>query len=238
VTAPPLLEAEGLVVRYGAAAAVRGLSMHVAQGEIVGLIGPNGAGKSTTLHAIIGSVPAAAGDVRLEGRSILRTRTEDIARAGVALVPEGRRIYGELTVEENLRLGLAARRGGAGARAALEAVSDLFPMLGEMRGRQAGALSGGQQQQLAIARALVAEPRVLLLDEPSLGLAPKLVDRVFESLLAVRERGVSVLLVEQRAQRTVAFADRTYLIANGELRLSLTPLDADDTERMVAAYLS
>jgi branched-chain amino acid transport system ATP-binding protein len=186
----------------------------------------------------MGAVPVDAGDVRLEGRSILRTRTEAIARAGVALVPEGRRIYGELTVEENLRLGLAARRGGAGAQAALAEVADLFPMLAEMRGRHAGALSGGQQQQLAIARALVAEPRVLLLDEPSLGLAPKLVDTVFESLRGVRERGVAVLLVEQRAQRTVAFADRTYLVANGALRLTLTPADADDTERMVAAYLS
>jgi branched-chain amino acid transport system ATP-binding protein len=238
VTPPPLLEAENLVVRYGAASAVRDLSFHVGAGEIVGLIGPNGAGKSTTLHAIMGAVPAVAGDVRLDGRSILRRRTEDIARAGVALVPEGRRIYGELTVQENLRLGLAARRKDSGARAALEAVSTLFPMLEEMGRRHAGALSGGQQQQLAIARALVAEPRVLLLDEPSLGLAPRLVDTVFESLRGIRERGVSVLLVEQRAQRTVAFADRTYLVANGELRLTLTPEDADDTERMVAAYLS
>jgi branched-chain amino acid transport system ATP-binding protein len=238
VTTTPLLEAENLVVRYGAASAVRGLSLHVGEGEIVGLIGPNGAGKSTTLHAIMGAVPTVSGDVRLEGCSILRRRTEDIARAGLSLVPEGRRIYGELTVEENLRLGLAARRSAAGASAALEAVTTLFPMLEEMRRRHAGALSGGQQQQLAIARALVAEPRVLLLDEPSLGLAPRLVDTVFESLRAIRERGVSVLLVEQRAQRTVAFADRTYLVANGELRLTLTPADADDTERMVAAYLS
>jgi branched-chain amino acid transport system ATP-binding protein len=233
-----LLEVEALDVRYGGSAAVRGLSVEVAEGEIVGLIGPNGAGKTSTLHAIMGAVPVAAGDVRLGGRSLRGSRPEDVARAGIALVPEGRRIYAELTVEENLRLGLAGRRGGNGARPALDAVAELFPVVHEMRGRHAGALSGGQQQQLAIARALVAEPRVLLLDEPSLGLAPRLVDVVFETLASIRERGVSVLLVEQRAQRTVAFADRTYLVANGELRLTLTPADADDTERMVAAYLS
>ncbi|HEY7731575.1 MAG TPA: ABC transporter ATP-binding protein [Gaiellaceae bacterium] len=234
----PLLEVEALDVRYGAAAAVRGLSVEVAEGEIVGLIGPNGAGKTSTLHAIMGAVPVAAGDVRLAGRSLRGSRPEDVARAGIALVPEGRRIYAELTVEENLRLGLAGRRGGNGARSALDTVAQLFPVVEEMRGRHAGALSGGQQQQLAIARALVAEPRLLLLDEPSLGLAPMLVDVVFETLASIRESGVSVLLVEQRAQRTVAFADRTYLVANGELRLTLTPADAGDTERMVAAYLS
>jgi branched-chain amino acid transport system ATP-binding protein len=234
----PLLEVEALDVRYGSSAAVRGLSVEVAEGEIVGLIGPNGAGKTSTLHAIMGAVPVAAGDVRLDGRSIRGRRPEDVARAGIALVPEGRRIYAELSVEENLRLGLAGRRGGNGSRPALDAVMDLFPVVREMRNRHAGALSGGQQQQLAIARALVAEPRLLLLDEPSLGLAPRLVDVVFETLARIRESGVSVLLVEQRAQRTVAFADRTYLVANGELRLTLTPADADDTERMVAAYLS
>ena len=234
----PLLEVESLEVRYGAAPAVRGLSIEVGRSEIVGVIGPNGAGKSTTLHAIMGVVPAARGDVRLDGRSILGAPPEDIARAGIALVPEGRRIYAELTVEENLRLGLAARARGQSVQAALDSVSTLFPVVAEMRGRHAGALSGGQQQQLAIARALVSEPVLLLLDEPSLGLAPKLVDAVFDALASIRGRGISVLLVEQRAQRTVALADRTYLVANGELRLTLTQADAEDTERMVAAYLS
>jgi len=234
----PLLEVERLEVRYGPAPAVRGLSIEVGRSEIVGVIGPNGAGKSTTLHAIMGVVPAARGDVRLDGRSILGAPPEDIARAGIALVPEGRRIYAELTVEENLRLGLAARARGQSVQAALDSVSTLFPVVAEMRGRHAGALSGGQQQQLAIARALVSEPVLLLLDEPSLGLAPKLVDAVFDALASIRGRGISVLLVEQRAQRTVALADRTYLVANGELRLTLTQADAEDTERMVAAYLS
>jgi branched-chain amino acid transport system ATP-binding protein len=234
----PALAVDALEVRYGGVAAVRGLTLEVGEGEIIGLIGPNGAGKSTTLHAIMGAVAAAAGDVRLRGVSILGRSPEDVARAGVALVPEGRRIYAELTVEENLRLGLAGRRSRAGGDDDLRAVYDLFPVVAESRGRPAGALSGGQQQQLAIARALTADPDVLLLDEPSLGLAPRIVDVVFDALAAIRARGISVLLVEQRAQRTVAFADRTYLVSNGEVRLTLTPADAGDTERMVAAYLS
>jgi branched-chain amino acid transport system ATP-binding protein len=232
----PALELDGLEVRYGAVPAVRGLRLAVGRGEIVGLIGPNGAGKSTTLHAIMGAVPASAGDIRLHGGSISGRRPEQIARSGLALVPEGRRIFAELTVEENLRLGLSARSSRAGSREALEAVYTLFPVVRETRGRSAGALSGGQQQQLAIARALVAEPDVLLLDEPSLGLAPTVVDAVFEALRAIRERGVTVLLVEQRAQRTVAFADRTHVLSGGELRETLSPADAGDTERMVAAY--
>jgi branched-chain amino acid transport system ATP-binding protein len=226
---------EGLEVRYGAVRAVRDLSLEVKPGEIVGLIGPNGAGKSSTLHAIMGAAPVAGGDVRLGKASLVGRTPEDVARSGVALVPEGRRIFGELTVEENLKLGLAARRSGGGA---LDRVYALFPVVREFRRRSAGALSGGQQQQLAIARALVAEPDVLLLDEPSLGLAPRIVDVVFEALAAIRETGIAVLLVEQRAQRTVALADRSYVLANGELRLTLGPEDAADTETMVAAYFS
>ena len=237
-TSDTVLEVDGLVVRYGGVAAVRGLSLTVAKGEIVGLIGPNGAGKSSTLHALMGLVPAAGGDVRLEGRSILGNAPETVARSGIALVPEGRRIFADLTVEENLRLGLAGRARRGGGAEDIAAVYDLVPIVREFRRRHAGALSGGQQQQLAIARALVADPRVLLLDEPSLGLAPKIVDVVFDALAAIRDRGIAILLVEQRAQRTVAFADRTYLLANGEVRLTLTPADATDTDRMVAAYLS
>jgi branched-chain amino acid transport system ATP-binding protein len=232
-----MLEVDGLEVRYGAIPAVRNLSLAVAEGEIVGLIGPNGAGKSTTLHAITGLIPAHSGDVRLDGRPILGLAPEAIARAGVALVPEGRRIFADFTVEENLRLGLAARRDGDG-RGALAEAFDLFPILREFRRRSAGALSGGQQQQLAIGRALVAGPRVLLLDEPSLGLAPTVVDEVFHALVRIRERGVTILLVEQRAQRTVALADRTQVLSNGELRMTLGPEDAGDTAKMIAAYLS
>jgi branched-chain amino acid transport system ATP-binding protein len=233
-----MLAVDSLEVRYGAVTAVRGLSFELAKGELVGLIGPNGAGKSSTLHAIMGAAPIRGGDVTLEGRSLVGRKPEDIARSGIALVPEGRRIFAELSVEENLRLGLAARRTREGVDEDLRSAYELFPMLADFRRRHAGVLSGGQQQQLAIARALVAAPDVLLLDEPSLGLSPAMVDLVFGTLGSIRERGVTVLLVEQRAQRTVALADRTYVISNGELRLTLTPKDAGDTERMVAAYLA
>jgi branched-chain amino acid transport system ATP-binding protein len=231
------LTVENLDVRYGGVHAVRGLSLTVAPGEIVGLVGPNGAGKSSTLHAIVGLAPAS-GSARLGDRELLGRRPEDVARAGVALVPEGRRIFAELTVEENLRLGFAGRRARGRTRQLLDSVAELFPVVREFRSRQAGALSGGQQQQLAIARALVSEPDVLLLDEPSLGLAPSVVDVVFDALRAIRERGLAVLLVEQRAQRTVAAADRSHVLAGGELRLTLGPEDADDTEKLVGAYLS
>jgi branched-chain amino acid transport system ATP-binding protein len=231
------LVVEDLEVRYGAVRAVRSLSFEVPPGEIVGLIGANGAGKSSTLHAIMGVVPSG-GDVRLGGTSLRGRSPEDVARAGIALVPEGRRIFAELTVEENLRLGLAARRSRAEATGVLRSVYELFPVVEEFRKRQAGALSGGQQQQLAIARALVAEPDVLLLDEPSLGLAPRLVDVVFDALAEIRARGLAVLLVEQRAQRTVGLANRSHVLANGELRLTLGPEEADDTETMIAAYFS
>jgi branched-chain amino acid transport system ATP-binding protein len=232
-----LLELDRVDVRYGAVTAVRELSLEVQAGEIVGLIGPNGAGKSTTLHAIMGLVPPSSGSIRFHGALLGGKPPETVARLGIALVPEGRRIFAHLTVAENLRLGLAGRRSRAGADDDLEAVQELFPIVREFRDRQAGVLSGGQQQQLAIARALVAKPDLLLLDEPSLGLAPKIVDVVFDALAEIRRRGVTVLLVEQRAQRTVAFADRTYLVSNGEIRLVLSPTDAGDTDRMVAAYL-
>ena len=233
----PALELEGLEVRYGAVPAVRGLSLQVAEGEIVGLIGPNGAGKSTTLNAIMGAVPAHAGEIRFRGSSIRKRSPESIARRGLALVPEGRRIFAEFTVEENLRLGLASVRKMAVGDPLARAYG-VFPVLREFRHRTAGVLSGGQQQQLAIGRALVAHPDVLLLDEPSLGLAPLVVDSVFEALRKIREHGVTILLVEQRALHAVALADRTYVLVGGELRLTLTPADAADTNKIVSAYLS
>jgi len=237
--AEPTLELAGVEVRYGSVPAVRSLSFSVERGGLVGLIGANGAGKSSTLHAIMGVVPVRAGDIRVSGRSVVGLPPEEIVRRGVSLVPEGRRIFSGLTVEDNLRLGFVGRGARNGRRrAALDWIYELFPIVREFRARQAGALSGGQQQQLAIARALVSEPDVLLLDEPSLGLAPTLVDLVFSALETVRRRGVTVLLVEQRAQRTVALADRTLVLANGELRLTLTPADAGDSERIVKAYFS
>ena len=231
------LELDGLEVRYGGVSAVRDLSLQVRRHEIVGLIGPNGAGKSTTLHAIMGLLPAHKGEIRLQGETLRRRSAESIARAGVALVPEGRRIFGDFTVEENLRLGLAARRRTY-IGDALAPAFELFPILHEFGRRQAGALSGGQQQQLAIGRALVSRPDVLLLDEPSLGLAPLAVNGIFEAFTAIRDLGMTILLVEQRAQRTVALADRTHVLVGGELRMTLGPADANDTDKIIAAYLA
>jgi branched-chain amino acid transport system ATP-binding protein len=230
------LEVQGVEVRYGAVPALRGATLSVEAGEIVGLVGPNGAGKSTLLHAIMGALPIAGGSVRFEGRPLTGVRTERIVRQGLALVPEGRHIFPELTVDENLRLGLIGRGSTDGIASDLKWVGTLFPVVHEFRDRQAGLLSGGQQQQLAIARALVSKPRLLLLDEPSLGLAPSVVETVWNTLGEIRSTGVTILLVEQRAQITVGFADRTYVLGDGRVKMQLTPQDADDTERMVEAY--
>jgi branched-chain amino acid transport system ATP-binding protein len=230
------LELDSLEVRYGSVSAVRDLTLRVGKAEIVGLIGPNGAGKSTTLNAIMGLLPHR-GEIRLHGTPLRRRSAESIARAGIALVPEGRRIFGDFTVEENLRLGLAARRK-AHIGNPLDPAFELFPILKEFRRRQAGALSGGQQQQLAIGRALVSRPDILLLDEPSLGLAPLAVDGIFKAFTEIRELGTTILLVEQRAQRTVALATRTHVLVGGELRMTLGPADADDTDKIIAAYLA
>ncbi len=231
------LELDEVEVRYGSVSAVRNLSLRVGKAEIVGLIGPNGAGKSTTLHAVMGLLPAHRGEIRLHGQPLRRRSAESIARAGIALVPEGRRIFGDFTVEENLRLGLAARRKGYMGDP-LAPAFELFPVLREFRRRPAGALSGGQQQQLAIGRALVSRPDILLLDEPSLGLAPLAVDGIFKAFTEIREVGTTILLVEQRAQRTVALASRTHVLVGGELRMTLGPADAEDTEKIIAAYLA
>jgi branched-chain amino acid transport system ATP-binding protein len=231
-----MLEIQDLELRYGGVPAVRGLSLRLERGEVVGLVGPNGAGKTSTLLAIMGVVQPHRGEILHAGRRLAGLGTDAIVRSGVALVPEGRQIFPELTVEENLRLGLVGRRVRDGAEEDLARVAALFPVVAGDRHRSAGVLSGGQQQQLAIARALVARPDLLLLDEPSLGLAPAVVDDLFAALAEIRESGVTILLVEQRAQFAVGFADRTHVLANGELRLTLTPADADDTARITAAY--
>ena len=236
--AAPILQVRGLEVRYGSVPALRDVDLEVQRGEIVGLIGPNGAGKSTTLQAIVGTVRASAGEILLGGVSIRGQAPERIVRSGVGLVPEGRRIFAALTVEENLRLGLAGRRSKNGAHEALEMVNELFPVLRESRRRHAGLLSGGQQQQLAIGRALVSRPDILLLDEPSLGLAPLAVDGIFKAFTEIRELGTTILLIEQRAQRTVALANRTHVLVGGELRMTLGPGDAENTQKIIAAYLA
>ncbi len=232
----PILQLDGLEVRYGAVPAVHDVSLTVNPGEVVGLIGPNGAGKSTTLHSIMGLTKPSSGDVRLKGQSIMGMSPEEIVRLGLALVPEGRHIFSEFTVEENMRLGTMARRTSKGLSEDLEWVKSLFPVVGEFSGRIAGHLSGGQQQQLAIARALVSKPDLILLDEPTLGLAPSVVSVLFEALAEVRRGGVTILLVEQRAQQTIAFADRTHVMRDGRLTMTLSAEDSTEIDRLTAAY--
>lgn len=231
-----MLEVANLDVRFGPLQAVRGISFNLEPGEVVGLIGPNGAGKSTTLLAIMGAVRPQGGAIRLGRRELVGMAPESIAQLGIALVPEGRRIYGEFSVEENLRLGALGRPTRDGLEDELSWVHSLFPIVEEFRSRPAGQLSGGQQQQLAIARALVARPKVLLLDEPSLGLAPTIVDDLFDALDEIRQRGVTILMVEQRAQLTAEFADRSLVMRGGEIVLTLASGDPLDPAQMAAAY--
>ncbi|MDO9396887.1 MAG: ABC transporter ATP-binding protein [Herbiconiux sp.] len=233
----PILDVQNLTVAYGGVTAVAGVSFHVGPGELVGVIGPNGAGKSSTLLALAGAVRGKADRLTFEGTSLLGRKPEQIARSGFALVPEGHHIFGALSVSDNLRLGEVARRGKAGLAATREWVLELFPILREFLGRPAGLLSGGQQQQLAIARALLSKPRLLVLDEPSLGLSPTAIDTVFEAIAAVQQAGTAVLLVEQRAQQTVAAAARTHVLGEGRITMTLGPADATDAELLAKAYL-
>ncbi|MCS5721738.1 ABC transporter ATP-binding protein [Herbiconiux sp. CPCC 203407] len=233
----PILDVQNLSVAYGGVTAVAGVSFHVGPGELVGVIGPNGAGKSSTLLALAGAVRGKADRLTFEGTSLLGRKPEQIARSGFALVPEGHHIFGALSVSDNLRLGEVARRDRAGLATTREWVLELFPILREFLGRPAGLLSGGQQQQLAIARALLSEPRLLVLDEPSLGLSPTAIDTVFEAIAAVQQAGTAVLLVEQRAQQTVAAAARTHVLGEGRITMTLGPADATDAELLAKAYL-
>lgn len=208
-----VISASSLTVRYGAVTALRDVSVEVKRGEIVGVLGPNGAGKSTLMRTLAGVHKPAAGTVLFEGRPVAGGAPERAARAGLRLVPEGRRIFGPLTVEENLRLG--SERRGAALRDDLEAAYERFPILGERRTQAAGTLSGGEQQQLAIARALMAHPRVILYDEPSLGLAPRIVDQIFSLIAHLRDEGVTSVLVEQNARLALEMSDRAYVLAAG-----------------------
>jgi branched-chain amino acid transport system ATP-binding protein len=232
-----MLEVTDLQVHYGRVAALRGVSLRVDAGEVVGLIGPNGAGKTTMLSAICGIVEPSSGTIVFEGEPLRGASPEQIVRRGISLVPEGRHIFGTMTVAENLRLGMTVRRDRDAAQAEVEQLLEDFPALGRYYRSSAALLSGGEQQQLAIARALLASPRLLLLDEPSLGLAPLVVDLVFDVLGRLRERGVTILLVEQVALRTAQFADRTYVLRTGSLALSGTREElARDTD-FATAYL-
>jgi urea transport system ATP-binding protein len=220
---------------YGGSHILRNVSFEVPAGKVTTLLGRNGVGKTTLLKTLMGLVAPRTGEIVLESTSITGSKPYERVRAGLGYVPQGREIFPRLTVEENLEMGLATRPRGA---AIPPRIFEMFPVLKQMLRRRGGDLSGGQQQQLAIGRALAADPEVLLLDEPSLGLAPKIVDIVFDALTQIRDAGLAVLLVEQRAQRTVALADESHVLANGELRLTLGPKDAADTDRLVAAYLA
>jgi branched-chain amino acid transport system ATP-binding protein len=202
-------------VHYGRVAAVQKLTLEVNEGELIGLVGHNGAGKSTTLWAITGVLKPSSGTISFEGQTLNGLTPDQILRRGIALVPENRRIFSRLTVGENLKIGTSARRDRRAANADIEKMCERFEVLGRYVDRSAAKLSGGEQQQLAIARALLARPRLLLLDEPTLGLAPLIVDRVFETLQELKEEGVTILLVEQNAARTIEIADRTYVLRSG-----------------------
>jgi branched-chain amino acid transport system ATP-binding protein len=232
-----MLEVEGLTVKYGAAPAVVDMSLGVSEGEIVGLVGPNGAGKSTTLNTIAGLLRPAEGSIRFEGESLVGLAPEQIVRTGLALVPEGRQIFGSLTVQENLAVGLSARRRTGSSDADIERVTELFPVLRRYYTSTADSLSGGEQQQLAIARSLLTDPRLLMLDEPSLGLAPQLVDLVFELLVDLRDRGVTILLVEQKALKTIELADRTYILRSGSLVFAGTREECRSRGQLIDDYL-
>ncbi len=210
-----LLRLEGLTVDYGPVRAVHGLDLTVAAGELVALLGPNGAGKSSTIGAITGLVPCS-GKVIFDGADITRMATEMRVERGIAVSPEGRRVFANLSVAENLRLGAATRRDAAAKRADMERYLDLFPVLAERIDQLAGTLSGGEQQMLAIARALMSRPKLLLLDEPSLGLAPMIVARIFDFIGRLKAEGMTVLLVEQNSVQAMRFADRVYVLATGQ----------------------
>jgi len=233
----PLLALEKLAVSYGGIKAVKGIDLHVGRGELVCLIGANGAGKTTTLKGICGLQPVSSGAVRYDGEDVTGRPAFELVRRGLAMVPEGRGVFGALTIEENLAMGAYIRTDRAGIAADIERVFALFPRLKERRRQTAGTLSGGEQQMLAMGRSLMSRPRLLLLDEPSMGLAPLMVQKVFETVHAVSKEGVTILLIEQNAKLALEVSHRGYVMESGEITL------AGDAKRLLvdpavrAAYL-
>ncbi|MHB8744620.1 MAG: ABC transporter ATP-binding protein [Sulfuricaulis sp.] len=215
-----ILETRGLEVAYGGIRAVKGVDLTVNRGELVCLIGANGAGKTTTLKSLCGLLRPSHGDILFEDVSIAGKPSHELVRRGISLVPEGRGIFGRLTVEENIKVGAYARRDRAGIRADTDRLYDLFPRLSERRGQQAGTLSGGEQQMLAIGRALMSRPRLLLLDEPSMGLAPMLVQKIFEVIRRIAQEGMTLLLVEQNARLALEISQRGYVMESGNIILA------------------
>jgi len=232
-----VLRVDNLQVRYGAIAALRGVSLRVEEGELVALIGLNGAGKTTTLSAIAGILKPVSGSIMFRDQSLIGRSPEAILRLGIAVVPEGRDIFPSLTTEENLRLGAFSRRNRSEYRSDLKETFELFPILEERFHQMGGTLSGGEQQQLAIARSLMAHPQMLMLDEPSLGLAPTLVDQIFTLIPTLRSRGVTILLVEQNVDRTLEIADRVYLLNTGRVELEGSPEQLKSQTAIKDVYL-
>jgi branched-chain amino acid transport system ATP-binding protein len=233
----PVLQVEDIHTFYGAIEALKGISIEVYEGEIVTLIGSNGAGKSTTLRSISGIVPPRTGRIIYQGRDITGMLGHQVASMGIAQSPEGRRIFPRMTVRENLEMGAFTRRDAAGIRADMDRVYEMFPRLKEREKQKAGTMSGGEQQMLAMGRALMAEPTVLLLDEPSLGLAPVIVDKIYEIIREINERGVTILLVEQNANYALDVSSRGYVLETGTVALTDKSASLRTDERVKAAYL-
>ncbi len=232
-----MLKIEDLHVSYGMIEAIKGISFEVNDGEIVTLIGSNGAGKTTTMHAISGLLKPTSGSITLDGTELTKTPSHKIVTMGLAQVPEGRRVFAQQTVEENLLLGAYFRKDKDGITNDMNHVYELFPRLLERRTQLAGTLSGGEQQMLAMARALMAQPKILLLDEPSMGLSPLLVKEIFRIIQDINKQGTTILLVEQNAKMALGIADRAYVLETGKITLEGTGKDLAEDERVKKAYL-
>ena len=232
-----LLEVKDLQVYYGVIQALKGISFEVNEGEIVTLIGANGAGKTTTMQSIIGLIPSRGGSVVFDGQDITKMPCHKIVHSGLTQVPEGRRIFQELTVYENLLMGGFSQKDQSVLKKDIEAIYERFPRLAERKNQIAGTLSGGEQQMLAIGRAMMCRPKLLLLDEPSMGLSPLLVDQVFDIIKQLRDEGTTILLVEQNAGKSLAISDRAYVLELGEIVLSGTGEELAASEEVKKAYL-
>lgn len=233
----PLLTIQGLQVSYGGIKALKGIDLEVRRGEIVAMIGANGAGKSTTLKTIVRLLPIAGGTLRYDGQDLTSRSVEETVESGISLVPEGRAIFGGLTVRENLELGAFNHKNRTIMSETIEDVVGLFPRIGERMKQEAGTLSGGEQQMLAIGRAVMARPAMLLLDEPSLGIAPKLVQQIFEAIARIAESGTTILLVEQNTRLALRYAKRAYVLRTGEIAMSGDAKDLAANEEIQRAYL-
>mgnify|MGYP000356054354 CR=1 FL=1 len=237
MSAPVLLKVNGLQVAYGGIQAVKGIDFEVREGELVSLIGSNGAGKTTTMKAVTGGLPLKGGDIEYLGKSIKGRGAWDLVKEGLVMVPEGRGIFTRMTILENLQMGAYIRSDKDGIAADIEKVYGLFPRLKERQAQLAGTLSGGEQQMLAMGRALLSQPKVLLLDEPSMGLSPIMVDKIFEVIQDVSQQGVTVLLVEQNASRALGIANRGYVMESGLISMSGDAKEMLNDPKVRAAYL-